>query len=564
MMIFKDSSPYVLLLVVFVANVTCDDESSDDTSSKIKREASIDDFNIPNMDLSKHDGTILKTLLNENTDNIRHDAVSPFDDLNSRIKMGKTTVEFWPSDMDKEKFFNLTKDSPLSSPIDFWPKGGLNQEVHMEVNNNNREPEKLPDVPINHQYIPDIAIDKFSEISKPDFTEYQPMFEAGPTEIIIVDDDAITSRAPITFPTSEPTSKSPDHTIAIVTRGGNNKKRKLKKKVKTADVTMPFSEISVSITPSSNTVIDTMVDKSNNMHNINDYNNIGNGFQSTPIYENIDEPFIDVFKSVRYTDVISNLANLTELSFSSNRINKTDNSEVVDRGLPVDINPITSSTDLTSVNNINDISDLTSSTVSSQMLNSSDELLLSRSIIDSPLDIMLNQLKSAIEERNITKIKIIVNAYEEPETKTENIVIIMNATENAIATESSSSAMETMSDVTTAKVKVHTASRVRNFQRKFKKQKPQILNDVLKENINIITGTETLPPSTVSDSVSQSTESITKVDTSSMKPIVVRSRSYLTMRKRNTVTRISRHSPRNNRRRNRRRPAYTKHDNKKE
>lgn len=402
----------VLLFSLTIAEILCDEINS----RGVKREASIGGFRL----------------------------FPSFDSLNipqHQIAVGKTTVEYWPPDLDKKKFFSMKKESV----IELWPKD-MNKEMRVRINEPMipSGPDALPDIPLN-----------IKDQKAPEIYDYQALLR--PTEASVIEEIAITNRSPIIFPTSEPTTRSPEREVAFVPRG-SNKKRKLKKKVKPVPE-VPFAETSEPFTPSTNSVIEVMPNGEQQKVQ-----------QATPIYEYIDEPVVNIFQPVRYTDVVSNLSNLTAQSFGMN--NASNMIEIID----ISPEPVgnSSSEQIKETLPINDASEIT--------LSLNNEL--------SPIDIMLNQLKSAIEERDFAKIRSIVQSMdEEPETsekpkaeKKDQVTMMIEKTTEAI-TEKSSTSLPSLVTVSSADVatkaqsKVYLAPRVRAAQRKLKQAKTKSLSN---------------------------------------------------------------------------------------
>lgn len=339
-----------------------------------------------------------------------------------KIIMGKTTVEYWPPNLDKTKFHNFNKDSVM----ELWPKD-MSKEMRIRIN----EPkvyaiDDVPDIPVNIK----------------EYSRQQEKFEAmlKPTETSIEEEKAKTDRSPVVFPTSMPTTRSPDREVAFVSRNGN-KKRKLKKKVK------PAAETTDSLTPPMVSVIEVMP----------------NGEQPkipqvTPIYEYIDEPVVNIFQPIRYTDVINNLSNLTAQTFGT-----TNNQNASDVVQVIDILPPMSIASATIVPSVEDF--ITTGQMNGSMSSDVLEINLNMNNSLSPIDIMLDQLKLAIEERDLAKIKRIVQSMDNDETELKK----QNSEEKkAEAIEKTTEAMMALSSTvsivkapTKARSKIYLAPKVR-------------------------------------------------------------------------------------------------------
>lgn len=416
----------MLLIIVNLASVWCDDEVP-----IMRREASVGSFSYAATDFAKYDGSHSKTLTLVKK---MEEKAFPRFDLAPLKRMGKTTVEFWPPDMDKEKFYSMRQES---SVMQNWPELKVRMKAPL--------PETIPDILVDPKPQPEIIND----------------FEAlyRPTEGIVINEIAITNRSPVLFPTSEPTTKSPDMNVAFVARG-NNKKRKLKKKVKSF---VPFAETILPSTPAYEPVTEISVSN--------------NGAQATPVYETIDEPYVNVFPPVRYTDVISNLSNLTEMSFGSNSSNRVieiiDNPQFNDDySAEIRFNVTDFASDI-QMDNKEPISVNVSQITFPPRIFSSDL---------SPFDIMMRLLRQAIEERDIARIKNIAEMLEEPKQMEEVTVAMINVTEAATTATSSTSAPLDVTtyqspEVVTYRSKIYLAPRVRNAQRKSKQLKAKTTED---------------------------------------------------------------------------------------
>lgn len=502
--------------MVTIATATCDEKGDAEPSLKNRRAASISSFSYASKDYTKYDGRNGKTMtLAQKLEIPSHSVGSyeTYDKFPQRMVMGKTTVEYWPPDMDKDKFYSMSQDST----IHLWPQ---NMKTEMKLMIQKPLPESIPDIPSK---------------PKPEAPDLQPML--GPTETIIIDEVAITNRAPVVFPTSLPTTKSPDRNVAFVSRGNSNKKRKLKKKVKTAPV--PFVEtspISDSFPPSSNSVTEISLDN----HNYG---------QATPIYENIDEPYTNIFEPIRYTDVIGNLSDLTELAFGS-RNDSNRFIEIIDNSQPAG-----PTSDITIMSgDAQPMINLTASNLDNLQFNSnaSDDSQVTFPSLPrkfnelTAFDKMLSQLRRAIDERDLAKIRNIVQMFEASKPPTTASPEVTKKATTATSSPMTMSLPSSMvdSEATTVRSKVYLAPRVRNAQRKFNQLKTKASADEKLKEDNNITVTEiftTKLPST--------TEKMTTTKPISSVTATRKGRSQLTPRIRNVVTKSSRLAARSIRRR---------------
>lgn len=447
-----------------------------------------------------------------------------------KIAMGKTTVEYWPPDLDKNKFYNLKKDSVM----ELWP-GDMSKEMRIKINE--------PMLPSGPDVLPDIPL-SINEQNVPEIYDFQAMLR--PTESSIIEDIVITNRSPIVFPTSEPTTRSPDRqVVAFVSRGGN-KKRKLKKKVKPV-AEVPFAETSETFTPSTNSVIEVM--PNGEQQNVQ---------QATPIYEFIDEPVVNIFQPIRYTDVVSNLSNLTQQTFGVN--NSSNTIEIIDSSP----SPKADSVDLNSTISVSELERETMGQINETLPNNDvSEITLSFNNDLSPIDIMLNQLKSAIEERDLAKIREIVQSMDEnvektekPKAEMEKVQVTMDMVKTTQAVETKPMALPTSTTQNSDLVyvaprlrnsKVYLAPRVRDAQKKLKKVKAQSLSDEkLKEEATTVV---TEIPVILTTKFKSTTEKM-KTATTVIKPTKGK-RSHITPRSRqivNSTTKSSRKSSQTRRR----------------
>lgn len=507
----------VLLVVV---SVLCEEN---DSSIITKREASIGSYSYTSSDISKYDGSHVKTLTVLKSLEMPKHEDSEF--IHKKMS-GKTTVEFWPPNMDKKKFFSMRGED---SSMEFWPKP-VNREVVVMVEKSSSE--RLPDIP-----------------AKTKTFTYEPELQemVTTTETVIYNDISITNSGPVVFPTSLPTTKGPDRDIVYIPRNSGNKKRKLKKKAKPA----------VSAVVVTSEAIDPVSISVNGVNATNEQKVP----DATPIYETIDEPPQDIFP-IRYTDVINNLSNLTELTYGNKRANNSDN-KIIDAQQPID----------NAMSNFNVSESESNNKIhtnqTSRSLNASRG---SRRRIPSkplsmedltPLEKLFEQLKNAIDERDVAMIKNIVRLMEEPEPVTEAAAVItteistklaaspsttevisssklettasstsQSSTKLKIEETSTSQASTLMStslseDSTTTRSKIYLAPRVRLAQKKLKDLKEITLDEKLQSS-----ATETI----ASTSVRPTTERLV-ITTSSLMPTRRRSRSHITPRIRSIAAR---------------------------
>lgn len=346
------------------------DGSSDDIV-KVRREASVGSYSYTSSDISKQDSHVKTVSVLKNFEIPSHGLSLDF--MHVPMK-GKTTVEFWPPDMDKEKFYSMKHDIPK------WTHGSVSQITHVE--HIEKLPEKIPDIPVH--------VPSYSWKHRPEVKDFAAL--SGPTEATVIDDSSITEAGPVLFPTSEPTTKSPDRQIVFVSRGNNNKKRKLKKKARPAPVAPSYSGQLETAAPSLNSAIETTA-----------YNQNFTAQEATPIYEVIDEPGPDIFQPIKFTEVVNTLSDLTEQSFGLKPANASKNQVIViDYPPPINVDTINANITPYSAPTVTETPVLLPTAAKPASI---DDLM--------PLEKFLNELKQAIDERDIAKIKNIVRLLDE-------------------------------------------------------------------------------------------------------------------------------------------------------
>lgn len=368
--ILQNFSAFLVLLAVSVC--VGGDESSGD-AVKVRREASIGSFSYTSSDIAKQDSRVKTVSVLKNFELPSHGLSLDFMHALKKPMKGKTTIEFWPPDMDKEKFYSMKHDVPM------WTQGDVKQVIHVE--HIEKLPEKIPDIPVHvsSQW-------KY----RPEFKDFEAL--SGPTESTVISDSSITEAGPVLFPTSEPTTKSPDRQIVFVSRGNDNKKRKLKKKARPESVAPSYTGLPETAAPYLNSAIETTA-----------YNQNVPAPEATPIYEVIDEPGPDIFQPIKYTDVVNNLSDLTEQTFGLKPENASKNQVIViDYPPPINVDTINSNTTSYAAPSVTELPGVLPTAGEPASI---EDLM--------PLEKFLNELKQAIDERDIAKIKNIVRLLDE-------------------------------------------------------------------------------------------------------------------------------------------------------
>lgn len=392
--------------------------------------------------------------------------------------VGKSIVQFWPADMDKKQFFDSMLGPAWSEDIKFkkepsifsataiptqqeepsyYPDSGISYqpEEHSYFADAYTTtdlppiaslPEKLPDIPIPNfdeyeiyeksVHVPQqskkarkpikdhkielMKVNVVQQQQQPITIENYQNYNHHPTQAIVVatenyysDEDyvAITNPGPVRFlhlqPEPESNLAEAHHDYKFPTRANNNnggfvgnKKRKLKKKVKPAqqnNVQQHFTETTASYTSPHSEQFTVSAIAPENVHvQIVE----GNGFDTS-----VAPPTADQF-----ANVIDNVSNLTELSFRKNNIDNENSKS------------ISSSDERTRFTVVESYEAKRSKTKSEPVTEAEKKASASRqkyrgmSVNDlKPWDFMYVQLSRAIEDRDLVKIKSLVNAIGEKE-----------------------------------------------------------------------------------------------------------------------------------------------------
>lgn len=392
--------------------------SESETSKKLKADSSIKSYDyLAPADFSQHGNSNFNNAL-QFLKSLEGSPMSTNPHLN-QVKIGKSIVEFWPPDMDKKKFFtdmvgpSWTK--PSSNPVIYAEE----IEISTDLPPIERLPENLPDIPIHNyeeievyekktqipkrkQHKPIIEDQiEFLKITEPvkevykianyDNLDHPKYFQTTESYFNFADENggfAITNPGPVRFPTTESDiiESTYDYitpSTALPTRAAGNRKRKLKKKAKTTQNNAHFFETTASIGHNIPPVADVTVNaiSPENVHvQIID----GNGFTETTN---------TAFQPIKYTNVIDTVSNLTEQSFRNGNDDRSSYSTSVEE---------------VAENKSNESSEFTEFKKEKSFRTKSVNEL-------KPWDFMFVQLSRAIEDRDLMKIKTLVNAISEKE-----------------------------------------------------------------------------------------------------------------------------------------------------
>lgn len=497
----------LMFIVVATTSVLCEDVENNDQSTKIKRAASIGSYSYTSEEFAKHNNANVKKLISSKNVEVPKIVQESF------VPMPiKTTVEFWPPDMDKQKFYNLNRDSMIK----FWPS-----VIKSGMKINEPIPEKVFPSPM--EFVND-DVGSMVQLKVPEISSHEALIIQQERPIIhqqinfsSIEQAAMTDQGPVVFPsTGQPvTTIRPDkEVIAIIPRGNSgHKKRKLKKKVKTSPV-VPFIETSSFVSAAAQTTA--------SISSINDITTKVNA-APTPIYEIIDEPPQDIFLPYRYSDIVSSLSNLTEMSFSIS--NETDappsfgSEQSLYNNYTNDFNQITEFKITLDGHStlIGNMSETNKQAASVTDVSDKMQVTLPPSIDINNFTLMDNvfsQLKSAVEDRNISRVRTIVQAFDAPAKNINAKETVVNVTVDSAAKRSRN------------RDGVYLAPRVRNAQNKLKQLKTgTAVHDIT--SVKVMDATTEISTTIKSSSIKPKTETTTTVLlTTSVKPIKLKRRIY--------------------------------------
>lgn len=314
---------------MLIASVSC--EENEESMKLAKREASIGSFSYTASNIGKKNGGHAKSLtfIKSQDGLIKQDYNSPgtvvfsandnysaLDNSNNQRYLNnykdnsgpKSTIEFWPIDLDKNKFYELKNKSPA---MQYWPEH-MTEQMKVQIT------EPMPEIMFK-------TLPLFVPIVREESTVANKIAIAITEKPAIIEENV--DPGPVLFPIIlDPTTVRPNKQIvAAVPRG--QKQKKLKKKLTAPKV---FSIVEIS-PPAASTESSNDKDEDSNLN-----------LQPTSIYEIIDEPTNYVIPSAfnpsnvnqeidaetKYTnqDVINSLQNLKEIILNSNKSPATNSS----------------------------------------------------------------------------------------------------------------------------------------------------------------------------------------------------------------------------------------------
>ena len=401
-----------------------------------KREASIGSFSYSASNIAKKNGGHSKTstFIKNHDGLVKHeyqlpgtavfsvnDNYSALDNINNQRNLNnyktndgpKSTVEFWPIDLDKNKFYELKLKSP---DMQHWP-----DHDHMTKQTTVQISEPMPKimfstlplfVPIVREETETTAAKKFTIREK----------TISPVSVVEENIDI----GPVLFPISQDqtTMRPNKQFVAAVPRG--QKPKKLKKKQNT-----PKFMSNVEFSPPAATTESSVPFDNEEGSKLN--------LQPTPIYEIIDEPTNykitsafnpsnmnqEIIAETQFTnqDVINSLQNLKEIILNTNKSPATNSSMMQMIDLAIKSENVVAKNSRISVTESSEGSNSGAniaiekpSTISAYAQKSNTKKLIIN-IDSSPSEVnnhMFSNLQVAVNDRNIKKIKEIAVLLQEP------------------------------------------------------------------------------------------------------------------------------------------------------
>lgn len=408
-----------------------------------KREASIGSFSYSASNIGKKNGGHAKSLsfIKSQDGLTKHDYHTPgtmvfsandnysaLDNSNNQRFLNnyeanagpKGTIEYWPIDLDKNKFYELKNKSPA---MQYWPDH-MTEQMKVHVN------EPMPEIMFS-------TLPLFVPIVREEATVSNKI---AITEKAVIPKPAVVEEnidsGPVLFPIIlDPTTVRPNKQIvAAVPRG--QKQKKLKKKLNAPKV---FSIVEIS-PPAASTESSIDKDEDSNLN-----------LQPTPIYEIIDEPTNYVIPSAfnpanvnqeiiaetKYTnqDVIDSLQNLKEIILNSKKSPATNSSMMTMIDLAIESQNVEVKNASSSVTESSEGSNsgpikaieipLTFST-DTQGSNMNKTVINIDSSASELNNNMFTKLQVAVNDRDVKKIKEIAVLLQEPVPVFEKDINVLN------------------------------------------------------------------------------------------------------------------------------------------
>lgn len=429
---------------MLIASVSC--EENEESMKLAKREASIGSFSYSASNFGNKNGGHAKSLtFIKSQDGLikqeyhkpgtvvfsANDNYSVLDNSNSKRYLNnynpddgpKSTIEFWPIDLDKNKFYQLKNKSPA---MQYWPEQ-MTGQMKVQVT------EPMPEIMFS-------TLPLFVPIVRETTTASNKIAITGKKEI---PEAAVAKEnkdpGPVLFPIIlDPTTVRPNKQIvAAVPRG--QKQKKLKKKLNAPKV---YSIVEIS-PPAASTESSVDKDEDSNLN-----------LQPTPIYEIIDEPTNyeipsafnpsnvnqEIIAETQYTnqDVINSLRNLKEVILNSNKSPATNSSMMTMIDLAIESQNVEVENSSSSVTESSEGSNsgaiktiekpltISTDTQGSTMNKIVINIDSSASELNNVNNNMFTELQVAVNDRDVKKIKEIAVLLQEPLPFDKDIKVLKN------------------------------------------------------------------------------------------------------------------------------------------
>lgn len=498
---------------MLIASASCDE--NEESMKVAKREASIGSFSYSASNIGKNNGGHAKTLtfIKNHDGLVKHeyqlpgtvvfsanDNFSALDNSNNQRNLNnyntndrpKSTVEFWPIDLDKNKFYELKNKSPA---MQYWPEQMTN---NMKVKIETMPEIMYPTLPL---FVPNVR--EVSTVANKFAITEKTVHPAAAN----VDENK--DPGPVLFPIIlDPTTLRPNkQVVAAVPRG--QKQKKLKKKLNAPKV---FSIVEIS-PPAASTVSPYDKDEDSNLN-----------LQPTPIYEIIDEPTNYVIPSAfnpsnvnqgivaetQFTnqDVINSLQNLKEIILNNNDKSpaSTNSSMMQMIDLAIESQNVEVKNGSSSVTESSEGSNSVAINAIEKPLTNSTTTQISYmnkiaiNIDSSPSELnnkMFTKLQVAVNDRDVKKIKEIAVLLQEPQEPVpfERDINVLNLP------------IETITMSSKDRRRIYLAPTIKNINQTSLNKEQEPILDSVKSIINAIYNTNEEQISTTIESTTVTDES---------------------------------------------------------
>lgn len=496
---------------MLIASVSC--EENEESMKLAKREASIGSFSYSASNIGKKNGGHVKSLtfIKSQDGLIKQEYHKPstvvfsandnYSALDSQRYLNnykpndspKGTIEFWPIDLDKNKFYELKNKSPV---MQYWPEH-MTEQMKVEVT------KPMPEImfstlPLFVPIVRETTTAAFNKIAITKKTE-------TPKAAVVEENK---DPGPVLFPIIlDPTTVRPNKQIvAAVPRG--QKQKKLKKKLIAPKV---YSIVEISPPAAS---IESLVDKDEDS-NLN--------LQPTPIYEIIDEPTnyeipsafnpsnvnqeIDAETKFTNQDVINSLQNLKEIILNSSKSPVTNSSMMTMIDLAIESQNVEVKNGSSSVTESSEGSNsgaikaiekpltISTATQGSTMNKIVINIDSSASELNNVNNNMFTELQVAVNDRDVKKIKEIAVLLQEPLPSDKDINVLKNPFDKDINVLNIPIESVTMSNKD--RRRIYLAPTIKNINQTSLNKEQEPILDSVKSIINAIYNTNEEQTSTI-------------------------------------------------------------------